>query len=150
MNCSLREIDKTNYMQACELKVSKQQEYLLAPNMLSIVEAAYHDNYVVRGIYRDELLVGFFMWVHETCSKTSIWRFMVDARYQGNGIGRLALDLALEEIQMKNGLKEIEIRYNPDNPVAQRFYSSFGFVDTAMDEEHGDMLAVIRLPKGSD
>jgi len=62
------------------------------------------------------------MWVPETTKTISIWRFMVDQNYQNNGIGRKDLQLALDEIKQINGLEEIEICYNPNNPVAKDFY----------------------------
>ena len=74
---------------------------------------------------------------------------MVDKNYQNKGIGRKALQLAIDEIKQTEGLKRIGIYYNPKNPVAKRFYSSFGFVEVGIeedgDEDDGDMLAVIKL-----
>lgn len=85
------------------------------------------------------------MWVQETPTKVSIWRFMIDKSFQNKGIGRQALNLALSEIRLVDDIKEIEICYNPDNPVAKDFYSSFGFTEVGMDEDDDDMLAVINL-----
>ncbi len=85
------------------------------------------------------------MWVSETPEKVSIWRFMVDQRYQKAGIGRAALNLALNEIKTSDKVKEIEICYDPENPVAKDFYSSFGFQEVGLDEDGEDMLAVIKL-----
>ncbi|UNK15956.1 GNAT family N-acetyltransferase [Paenibacillus sp. N3/727] len=70
---------------------------------------------------------------------------MVDQNYQNNGIGRKALLLALDEIKQTGGLEEIEICYNPNNPVAKDFYASFGFVEVGMDKENEDMLAIIKI-----
>ena len=42
-------------------------------------------------------------------------------------------------------LKQIEICYNPTNPVAKNFYASFGFNEVGMDQDNEDMLAVITL-----
>jgi len=145
MQCSLQKIDKSNYMQVCHLQVSQEQAHHLAPNMLSLVEAAYNEGYITRAIYAGDTMVGFLMWVHETETKSSIWRFMVAEEYQRQGIGRAALDLAIREMKLKPGVREIEIRYNPSNPVAKDFYATFGFVETGMDLEHDDMLAVIEL-----
>jgi len=41
------------------------------------------------------------------------------------------------------GLAEIEICYNPRNPVAGAFYGSCGFVETGRDDDGEDMLAVL-------
>jgi diamine N-acetyltransferase len=145
MAVSLRPITKSNYEQVCDLDVSEEQQDYVASNMWSLVESSFNDGYETRAIYLGEEPVGFFMWVTETLSKVSIWRFMIDHKHQKNGIGRIALNLALNEIKLTDGLKEIEICYNPNNPVAKAFYSSFGFVEVGMDDDNEDMLAVITL-----
>jgi len=142
---SLRQVTKENYEQVCELDVTKEQEDYVACNMWSLVEATYNAGYETRAIYEKDEPVGFFMWVAESNSKVSIWRFMVDKEHQQKSIGRIALNLALAEIKQLSCLKEIEICYNPKNPVAKEFYASFGFSEVGMDEDDEDMLAVIRL-----
>ena len=145
MKISLRPVTKENYEAVCELDVTKEQEYFVACNMWSIVESKYNDGYETRVIYLKEAPVGFFMWVKESEIKVSIWRFMVDKKHQQKSIGRVALNLALAEIKKVTDLQEIEICYNPKNPVAKEFYSSFGFSEVGMDEDDEDMLAVIEL-----
>jgi len=142
---SLRQVTKENYEQVCELDVTKEQEDYVACNMWSLVEASYNQGYETRAIYEKEQPVGFFMWVAESKSKISIWRFMVDKEHQQKSIGRNALNLALVEIKKVSSLKEIEICYNPKNPVAKEFYGSFGFSEVGMDEDDEDMLAIIQL-----
>lgn len=145
MEVSLRHVTKENYEEVCELDVTKEQEDYVACNMWSIVESTYNKGYETRAIYVKEQAVGFFMWVQESKRKISIWRFMVDKKHQQKSIGRIALNLALAEIKQVSTLKEIEICYNPKNPVAKGFYSSFGFSEVGMDEDEEDMLAVIKL-----
>ena len=145
MEVSLRNVTKENYEDVCELDVTKEQQDYVACNMWSLVESQYNEGYETRAIYVQDEPVGFFMWVQESTSKISIWRFMVDKKHQQKSIGRIALNLALIEIQKVSDLKEIEICYNPENPVAKEFYSSFGFSEVGMDEDNEDMLAVIQL-----
>ena len=145
MNISLHPVTKSNYEAVSDLDVAKEQQELVACNMWSLVEAQFNEGYYTRAIVRDDVVVGFFMWVQETTSKVSIWRFMVDEKYQKQGIGRIALNLALAEIKAMTGTNEIEICYNPVNPVAKDFYASFGFVEVGMDDDDEDMLAVIRV-----
>jgi diamine N-acetyltransferase len=142
---SLHQITKENYEEVCELDVTKEQQDYVACNMWSLVESKFNEGYETRAIYVDEEPVGFFMWVQESKSKTSIWRFMIDKAHQQKSIGRTALNLALAEIKEVVDLKEIEICYNPNNPVAKEFYSSFGFSEVGMDEDNEDMLAIITL-----
>ncbi|WP_448549241.1 GNAT family N-acetyltransferase [Thalassotalea fusca] len=142
---SLRDVNKDNYEAICDLDVTEEQQAYVACNMWSLVESFYNEGYITRGIYQENIPVGFLMWVYETPTKVSIWRFMIDQAFQNNGCGRKALALAIEEITTDKNLKEIEICYNPNNPVAKTFYSSFGFVEVGMDEDNEDMLAIIKL-----
>ncbi|WP_086929285.1 GNAT family N-acetyltransferase [Agarilytica rhodophyticola] len=145
MEITLQEVTKANYENVCDLDVSEHQQDYVACNMWSLVESMFNQNHTTRAIYRDETPVGFFMWVREDTNKVSIWRFMVDSKYQGQGIGRAALQIALEEIKAVENIQQIEICYNPNNPVAKDFYGSFGFIEIGMDEDNEDMLAVITL-----
>ena len=145
LNVSLQQVTKNNYEQVCDLDVSKEQEDYVACNMWSLVESMFNEGYETRAIYLDNKPVGFFMWVKESRTKVSIWRFMIDHKHQKNGIGRQALNLALAEIKQLANIHEIEICYNPKNPVAKEFYSSFGFIEVGMDEDNEDMLAVITI-----
>jgi len=81
MNLSLEDITADNYEAICELDVTKTQEEYVACNMWSLVEAHYNSGYTCKAIYLNALPVGFFMWVQETPTKVSIWRFMVDQTY---------------------------------------------------------------------
>ena len=145
MQISLEEINKKNYESVCDLDVTEAQKDYVACNMWSLVESFYNEGHTCKTICFDDKPVGFFMWVKESVSKVSIWRFMVDKSYQNQGIGRIALTLAIEAIKQTPSVKEIEICYNPTNPVAKDFYSSFGFQEIGMDEDGEDMLALIKL-----
>lgn len=145
MNIELVAIDKTNYEAVCDLDVAKDQEDYVACNMWSLVESMFNDDHVTRAINLNGQAVGFFMWVKESVDKVSIFRFMVDQHQQQKGIGRKALNLALEQIKQDPAVTQIEICYNPENPVAKTFYSSFGFKEVGMDEDDEDMLAIIEL-----
>ncbi|MBE0368374.1 GNAT family N-acetyltransferase [Pseudoalteromonas sp. MMG013] len=145
MTISLRPIDIHNYEAVCDLDVADTQQNYVACNMWSLVEAQFNQGYTTRAIYRNEEVVGFFMWVAQTGHSVSIWRFMIDLKFQQQGIGREALSLALEQIKSLTDVKQIEICYMPSNPVAKAFYSSFGFQEVGMDDEGEDMLAVIEL-----
>ena len=145
MQISLEEINKKNYESVCDLDVTEAQEDYVACNMWSLVESFYNEGHTCKAIYFNDEPVGFFMWVKESVSKVSIWRFMVDKKHQNQGIGRKALTLAIEAIKQTPSIKEIEICYNANNPVAKDFYSSFGFQEVCLDEDGDDMLALIQL-----
>lgn len=147
MKISLIPVSKENYEAVCDLDVTHEQQDYVASNMWSLVEASFNEGYETRAISSAGEIVGFIMWVKESAQKVSIWRFMVDQHHQRAGIGRRALELAIADIKQLNGLTEIEICYNPNNPVAKAFYSGFGFVEVGMDDDDEDMLAVITIDK---
>jgi diamine N-acetyltransferase len=145
MSIKLEEVNSSNYEAVCNLDVTDDQQEYVASNMWSLIESHYNQGHTCRAIYRNDEPVGFFMWVLENREKVSIWRFMVDQRYQKMGIGRAALDLALSQIKADKAIKEIEICYKPQSHVAKDFYSSFGFQEVGLDKDGEDMLAVIKL-----
>lgn len=145
MQIILCPVTRDNFEVITELEVSKEQETYVADNTWTLLEAAYNPNYVTRAIYRGSEAAGLLMWVREVPNRVSIWRFMIDYKLQQQGIGRIALQLALNEIKQSPEIKYIEICYDPQNPVARDFYASFGFKETGMDEEGEDMLAVIDM-----
>lgn len=145
MSISLSKVTRENYEAVCDLSVTKEQDEYVAPNTWSLVESMFNDGCEVRAICLDQDPIGFFMWVKETDTRTSIWRFMIDSKHQNKGFGRKAMNLAIDEIRSDKGVREIEICYNPANPVAKDFYSSFGFNETGMGEDGDDMLAIIQI-----
>ena len=145
MSISLSKVTKENYEAVCDLQVTEEQDQYVAPNTWSLVESMFNDGHETRAICLNEVPIGFFMWVKETEKRTSIWRFMVDSKHQNKGFGRKAMNLALDEIRSDNQVKEIEICYDPENPVAKDFYSSFGFKEIGFGEDGDDMLVVISV-----
>jgi diamine N-acetyltransferase len=97
---TLREVTKDNWRAVIELRVVPGQEGSVSPNSASLCEAHYSEDAWVRAIYADETPVGFLMmsiWPPE--SWYSVWRFMIDARYQRLGFGRLAIRLAISHVR---------------------------------------------------
>ena len=76
----------------------------------------------------------------------SIWRLMIDKRYQKRGYGREAIKLALDFIRTwPCGKAEYcSLSYEPENNVARELYRSLGFMENG--EMDGDeIVAVMKL-----
>ncbi len=88
LEITLKPVTKNNYEDVCDLRVSEEQEDYVAENMWSLVESMFNPHYQTRAIYTNSVPVGFLMWAPEKFDKVSIWRFMIDKKYQQKGVGR--------------------------------------------------------------
>ena len=161
----LEKVCAKNLWDLIGLKVAKAQKGFVAPNDFSLLEAYLAVGSDCRafpfGIYCDKKPVGFLMIgfneaaMYEMYDETppeslknnySIWRLMIDKRYQNRGYGREAIRLALDFIRTwPCGKAEYcELSYEPENAVARDLYHSFGFVENG--EMDGDeIIAVLKL-----
>ena len=71
------------------------------------------------------------MGVHDA-EEDSHWigGFIIDAKQQGKGYGREAMEAILDHLATKPGHREAALSYEPENTVARRLYASLGFVET--------------------
>ena len=144
----LKDVTADNQHAVASLALAPDQEDLVASNAESLDEARSDPDARPRAVYAGERLVGFLMYdagrPSDDPREALIYRFMIDRRYQGEGYGRAALHKALEEIRAVPNISRISITYMPDNPVAKRFYASFGFQEVGTDED-GEMIAELVL-----
>ena len=132
---SLREITKETVRLITALDVGPDQDGLVAPNSVSIAEAHFEPKAWFRAIYFGDEPAGFAMvWRDPDERLFYIWRFMVDARFQGKGVGRRALELLLDEARA-DGVDEVTLSVVPGPHSALAFYERCGFAATG--EMHG-------------
>lgn len=157
----IEKVNAKNIWDILELSVSKDQESFVAPNDLSIIEAYI----AVTGnghafpfeIFENDDPVGFLMIgydvddyyenpPHIAYGNYSIWRLMIDEKYQNKGYGKEALRLALEFVRsFPCGEAEFcYLSYELENTKAKKLYSEFGFLENG--EKDGDeIVAVLKL-----
>ena len=158
----LEKINHRNVWNIIELEPLESQYPFVASNEESIMEAyiaiTSDDAYAYPfGIYDNETPVGFLMigynefGIEEHAPEIlknnySLWRLMIDKRYQNRGYGREAVRLALEFIRTwPHGKAEYcALSYEPENKVAAKLYHSFGFAENG--EMDGDeIVAVLKM-----
>lgn len=144
----LRDVTADNRQTVVGLELDPDQEHLVASNAESLDEARSDPDARPRAVYAGERIVGFLMYdAGQPCDdprEATIYRFMIDRKYQGKGYGRAALHAALAEIRAIPRVKTVSISYMPDNPVTKLFYASLGFVEVGLDED-GEMIAELAL-----
>lgn len=128
MNIEFKQIDRTNYNECIELSLNEEQKKFVAPNMFSLVQAAYEPNLYPLGIYNDNKMVGFILYdFDDELNGWSMSRFMVDVKYQNQGIGKMALQKFIEFFINKYGNIQLYTSAEVDNQVAIALYEKFGF-----------------------
>jgi len=150
---TLEKITYKNYIKVIwGLKVSSKQKNFVASNPNSLAEAyvAITNGGVALpfAICKNGKPIGFLMigygasddedwskedpaFVEMVKKSYSLWRFMIDKRYQKKGYGRKAMQLALDYIRTwPCGKTDMcWLSYEPENEVAKKLYESFGFIE---------------------
>ncbi len=130
MNITLRNIDEDNWRECIRLKVRKDQERFVATNENGLAIAYAHKEMEPKGIYSDDIMVGFIMYAKDPDDGLYyINRLMIDERYQRNGFGRKALEILIDQLKGR-GAMTIDIIHKPDNVAAIKLYRELGFEST--------------------
>ena len=131
---NLKPVTKDNLDDVLALKVAETQKSFVSTNAESLAQAyVYSETAWPFAVYDDETLVGFIMMgYYEAKHYYTLWKFMIDQRYQNKGYGRKALELGLAFIREKFHPEEIYTGVAPGNSVAKGLYESVGFVDTGL------------------
>jgi len=117
MKISLRAITPENYREVISLRVSKEQEQLVAPNVLTLAQMQFRHEKIALAIY----LIAYDLYDYD------IWRLMIDERYQGKGYGRQALKRVIEILRLHGAQSEARTDIAPSNKAAKTLYESLGF-----------------------
>lgn len=143
----LRKITKENFEKVIRLSVAENQIPFVASNVYSLAQAGiYRETAYPFAIYTDDILVGFIMmgYYEKECQYT-LWRFMIDEKYQNKGYGKSALKLAVNYMIDNFKVKELGTGTHCKNFVAKKLYKSLGFKET--DEIDGDQIGMKLLIK---
>jgi diamine N-acetyltransferase len=143
---SLKKISKLNLSSVLQLDVKPEQRTLVASNAKSIAEAHFNKDAWFRAIYVDKKPIGFVMLSDTTLKYKSnpnhrptyyLWRFMIDAKYQGKGYGMEAMKLIINHVKSRPKATELLLSHSGSEGNAGEFYKKFGFEYTgkSIDDE---------------
>jgi diamine N-acetyltransferase len=142
---TLREISSETLGSILRLNVGQSQQHFVAPNSVSIAEAHFEPKSWFRAIYADETPVGFVMlYVDRDTHDYYLWRYMIDARYQGLGYGKRAMERLIDHVRTLPGARELRLSYVPGQGSPLTFYRKQGFVDTG-EIDHSELVMRKRL-----
>jgi diamine N-acetyltransferase len=152
---TLREITAANRRAVEALAVTREQQDYVAGVAESLVEAAETPGACpwYRALYVAGSPVGFVMLSDnippertEYLGPYFLWRLLVDARHQGRGYGRAALDLVVDYVRTRPNAETLFTSVVPGERSPVEFYVKYGFVPTG---EVFDGEPVLALPLGN-
>jgi len=139
---SLRDITAETVRDVTRLSVRDDQKQFVAPNAVSLAQALFAPEAWYRAIYSGEVLAGFVMLYDESLRpqpppkpEIGVWRLMIDAKYQGKGVGKEALELVIEHVRGKGIFEKLELSYVPSPEGPEGFYRRLGFQPTGRVDE---------------
>ena len=125
------------------------QKQFVASNAFSLAQALFSPEAWYRAIYFGDEPVGFVMLEDESLRPQppevpaiGVWRFMIDARFQGQGIGKAALLKVIEQVRSKGLFKTLQLSYVPGPGCPEPFYLSIGFRHTGEIEGNEVVLEI--------
>ncbi len=155
MKIELRPVDDSNREAVLALSVREDQPFV-APNDVSLRQAAetnekYHGVARPFGIYADEKLVGFCMFVFAPQAEDEddrywLWRFMIDKSEQGKGYGQAAMDEIIRYFKDR-GADRLYLSTEPENARGLHVYHKAGFRETGViDDEEAVLMRMLKGP----
>mgnify|MGYP001454067087 CR=1 FL=1 len=137
---SLREITKETVREICELRVAEGQKKFVAPNAISIAQAHFEPKAWFRAVYAGDTPGGYVMLFDNPDEpEYFLWRYMIDARYNGMGFGRQAIEQLIAYVKTRPGAKEYFTSCVPGEGSPCPFYEQLGFVFTG-EEDDGELV----------
>ena len=132
----LREITKDNLEAVLDLRVHEHQESFVSSTAYSLAQAyAYRDTAFPFAIYVDNTIVGFIMLgYYESRNQYTLWKFLIDKKYQNKGYGREALLKGIRYLKDRFGAEKVYTGVKPGNETAKHLYRSVGFEATGLVE----------------
>lgn len=111
----IEELNKENWYECCELKISEKQTEYLESNAISIAQSKFELSLKPYAIYYEDKVVGFLMFNTEKEGLDGYWvfRIMIDQNYQGKGIGKAATNLMISEMSKLPDATKIVVGYHP-------------------------------------
>lgn len=144
------EITAENFDQAIQIKVSKEQEKIIAPVEWSLAEAYVYHDLIPFLIYDKAIPVGFILLLidrNEAKPCFEICRLMIAEQYQRRGYGKQALAHAIAYLKLM-GAKKIELSHLENNPYPVKLYQNAGFRYTGVVDD-GEMMMELILEQGT-
>ena len=140
----LKPVTKENLDAVLELQVEDRQKGYVSTTAESLAQAyVYSDTAYPFAVYSDPEIVGFIMMgYYREKAYYTLWKLLIDRKYQHRGYGRKALELGIAFLKERFGVTEIYTGVAPGNAVAKGLYLSMGFEEAGLTENNMEELCL--------
>lgn len=140
----LKEITPDNFEKVLNLKVAEYQKSFVSTVVYSLAQAWLYKSAYPFAIYANDKAVGFIMLgYYEERKQYTLWKFLIDERYQNKGYGRKALLLAIDYLIDTFDVSEIFTGVSLGNEIAKYLYYSVGFEATGVVEDNMEEMKYV-------
>lgn len=127
----LRAITRDNLDEVLSLNIREDQKSFVSSVACSLAQAyVYRETAFPFAVYAGNTVVGFIMMgYYEARKQYTLWKFLIDKKYQNKGYGREALKQAMVYLKENFGVKHL--------------YRSVGFVKTGLMEDKMEEMKIV-------
>ncbi len=112
----LRDVNADNWRDVVRIKPREDQRRFVASVAYYLNLCHYGEEWQPLALYEGDEPVGFAMWGYNA-EDDSHWigGFVIDAKHQGKGYGRAAMEAILDHLAAQPGYREAALSYDPEN-----------------------------------
>ncbi|MFF3099603.1 GNAT family N-acetyltransferase [Viridibacillus arvi] len=145
MSIEIHDVTQENESAILKLSVAKEQKGFIETPQECLQEAKEDLHYHPVGLFADNKLVGFAMYGYfpnEDGDQVWLDRFLIDAKFQGQGLGKIMLQALIEKLTNEFNCQKIYLSVYEDNPGAIQLYKKFGFEFNGELDVHNEKVMV--------
>ena len=134
----LKPVTPENLDDVLRLQVHDAQRGYVSTTAESLAQAyVYPETAFPFAVYSGPEIVGFIMMgYYAEKGYYTLWKLLIDRKYQKRGYGRKALELGIAFLKERFHVKEIYTGVSPGNTAAKGLYQSVGFAETGVTENN--------------
>jgi histidinol dehydrogenase len=146
---SVRPVDKGNVDAVLKLQVAAGQRGFVSSVERSLAQVAYEPRGRALALFDGDTAVGMMLLYdarqddEDPANQLYVWRLMVDARFQGRGYGRRAMQWVVEEAR-RGAYAEVGLSHVDQPGAASGFYKKLGFAYTG-EVDDGELKMLLKL-----
>lgn len=140
---SVSDLTADNVEAVLDLEVHPAQLRWVRPVAWYVARSAYEQVWSPVAFLHEGAVVGFAEWAYDPSDDTHcIGGVVIDARRQGQGLGKAAMRALISYLRAKPDCRTIALTVHEDNEPAQAIYRSLGFTETG-ERQEGELVMLL-------